>query len=309
MTAAAAVAGASGVAPRGAKAADTPAPGAAGMPMGKIKDLEVSRMLLGGNLLTHYTHSRDLKYVYDLCKHYNTEEKILQTLAIAEQHGINTLNIHTVPWALDILKKHRHERGGKIQWVICTTTEFTDDMAEYRKSVRELADNGTEAIYVWGVRGDEMFNKNKMELVHKAVDAAKECGVPSGVGAHDLNVIIECEKRKIQPDFYIKTFHPHTYPSAPKPDEIKGAYNENPGYWCANPEETIRVMNDVEVPWIAFKIMAAGAIPPKEAFPYAFAGGADHLLVGMFDWEIAEDVQLLKDSYANVKDRKRPWRS
>jgi hypothetical protein len=68
-------------------------------------------------------------------------------------------------------------------------------------------------------------------------------------------------------------------------------------------------MNDVEAPWIAFKIMAAGAIPPKEAFPYALKNGADHLLVGMFDWEIAEDAQLLKESIANVQDRKRPWRS
>src|SRR6056297_3623419 len=61
------------------------------MPTGKIKDMEVSRLLLGGNLLTHYTHSRDLQYVYNLAKNYNTDEKILETLAIAEEQGINTL--------------------------------------------------------------------------------------------------------------------------------------------------------------------------------------------------------------------------
>ncbi len=67
------------------------------IPMGKIGKLEVSRMLLGGNLLTHYTHSRDLKYVYNLCAHYNTEDKIHETMAIAEAHGINTLSIHNPP--------------------------------------------------------------------------------------------------------------------------------------------------------------------------------------------------------------------
>src|SRR5512136_539055 len=56
------------------------------MPMGKIGDLQVSRMLLGGNLLTHYTHSRDLKYVYNLTAHYNTEYKIHETMALAEAH-------------------------------------------------------------------------------------------------------------------------------------------------------------------------------------------------------------------------------
>ena len=54
---------------------------------GKIGDLTISRMLLGGNLLTHYTHSRDLKYVYNLTAAYNTEEKIHETMALAEAHG------------------------------------------------------------------------------------------------------------------------------------------------------------------------------------------------------------------------------
>ena len=33
--------------------------------------------------------------------------------------------------------------------------------------------------------------------------------------------------------------------------------------------------------------MAAGAIPPENAFPYVFNGGADFVLAGMFDFEIA----------------------
>ncbi|MCP4455806.1 MAG: hypothetical protein GY809_30475, partial [Planctomycetes bacterium] len=57
------------------------------LPQGKIGDLNVSRILLGGNLLTHYTHSRDLKYVYNLTAHYNTEAKIHETMALAEAHG------------------------------------------------------------------------------------------------------------------------------------------------------------------------------------------------------------------------------
>ena len=278
------------------------------LPRGKIKDMEVSRMILGGNLLTHFTHSRDLKYVYNLCEHYNTPDKIVETLAMAEKHGINTLNIHTVPWALDVLKRHR-DQGGKIQWIICSTVQPTTlEMADYRKAVRELADNGTEGIYIWGVTSDKLVKEGKAEWLKKMVDAAKECGVPSGVGAHDLQVIKECEKLKVDPDFYIKTFHSHKYPTGPKPEEINGPHNEIPGYWCASPDETVKVMKDVEKPWIAFKIMAAGAIPPEEAFPYAFNSGADHILVGMFDWEIEGDVKLAKEVLPKIK-RDRPWRS
>ena len=62
-------------------------PRRAALPKGKIGKLEVSRLILGGNLLTHYTHSRDLKYVYSLAAHYNTDEKIMETLAKAEAAG------------------------------------------------------------------------------------------------------------------------------------------------------------------------------------------------------------------------------
>jgi hypothetical protein len=67
-------------------------------------------------------------------------------------------------------------------------------------------------------------------------------------------------------------------------------------------------MKTVEKPWIAFKVMAAGAIPPKNAFRYAFEKGADHVLAGMFDFEIAEDANIAKTAMADVK-RTRPWRS
>jgi hypothetical protein len=55
--------------------------------------------------------------------------------------------------------------------------------------------------------------------------------------------------------------------------------------------------------------MAAGAIPPKDAFQYVFENGADHTLAGMFDFEIAEDTKILNDTLANLQGRTRPWRS
>jgi hypothetical protein len=67
-------------------------------------------------------------------------------------------------------------------------------------------------------------------------------------------------------------------------------------------------MAGVEKPWLAFKIMAAGAIPPEDALRYAFRNGADHALVGMFDFEIAEDVALLRSILPTI-NRTRPWRS
>lgn len=279
-------AGASAVAALGA---ETPGPAAAALPKGKIGSLGISRMLLGGNLLTHYTHSRDLAYVYNLAKHYNTKEKILETLAVVEANGINTLCIHTAPGVVDFLREYREKRGGKIQWIICPTEPIEEGLAKYGRQVQELVDAGVDAIYLWGVRSDALVAEKKMDLLAKAVDLVKAKGKPSGVGAHALEVIAACEGNKVGADFYLKTLHHHDYPSAKM---------NHDSVWCANPDETIALLKSVEKPWIAFKTMAAGAIPPRDAFRYAIEGGADFLVAGMFDYEIAEDVRIFKEVLA-----------
>jgi hypothetical protein len=273
---------------------------------GRIGRLNVTRLLLGGNLLTHVTHSRDLRYVGRLAAHYNTEAKIRETLAAAEEHGINTLVMTAVP-AFEIAKKHR-KAGGKIQWIIAPTVRVEPGLGAYRQQVREIADAGAEAVYLLGHWADGLAGAGKMDLLAEAVAEPKHHDLLSGVGCHDLNVVTACEERGIGTDFYIKTFHHHRYPSAPRPEQLRGAFAETPGYWCRDPQATLERMRRVEKPWIAFKVMAAGAIPPGDAFKYAFDGGADHVLAGMFDFEIAEDVAIARDAVAKAV-RSRPWRS
>ena len=288
--------------------AATPAPGSLStLPTAKIGKLNVSRIILGGNLLTHFTHSRDLKYVYTLAAKYNTDERIMETLALAEAHGINTLSMHNPEHPMSVLRRYRKERNGKIQWIICPTAEIKPGLEEYRAQVESLLADGCEAIYLWGVRADSLVEQEKIALLTQAVELPKKLGVPSGVGAHDLRVIKACEENLVPADFYIKTFHHHTYPTGPRPDEVTGPYNEFPGYWCSHPKETADYMKSVKKPWIAFKTMAAGAIPPKNAFRFAFQNGADFVLAGMFDFEIAEDVEIARDVLEHATSRPRPW--
>jgi hypothetical protein len=77
--------------------------------------------------------------------------------------------------------------------------------------------------------------------------------------------------------------------------------------FCHDQEETVAFMQDVKVPWIAFKVLAAGAIPPKEGIQFAFKSGADFICLGMFDFQVEEDARLIRECVAAAKNRKRPW--
>jgi hypothetical protein len=111
-------------------------------------------------------------------------------------------------------------------------------------------------------------------------------------------------KAGFDPDFWVKTLHPDEYWSATPKDNREAfdvigpnqrdhnKFHDN--MYCINPQETVEYMKSLKKPWIAFKVLAAGAIPPREGFRFAFEGGADFLCVGMFDFQVVEDVESLR---------------
>lgn len=70
----------------------------------------------------------------------------------------------------------------------------------------------------------------------------------------------------------------------------------------------VAYMKELPEPWIAFKVLAAGAISPKEGFRYAFESGADFVCVGMYDFQIVEDVNFALDVLRGPLIRERMWR-
>ena len=254
-------------------------------------------------------------YASKLFTSYNTEAKVFETLELAQECGINTIQIDPSAWGAVL--KYNKTRATKIQTIPCIS--FSEDKTKTNDEIKLMVDQGASLIYSHGGMTDSyMMNGGKIDVIGQMVDAIKAQGVPAGVGGHSLNMVKACEEAKLNVDFYIKTLHiDHYWSATPKPrrkeyDWMEGHGDDhdanNDNMWCNNPEETIDFMQKVEKPWIAFKVMAAGAITPRTAFPYAYRGGADFILAGMFDFQVETDVKLAIESLQNVNSRKRPWR-
>jgi hypothetical protein len=280
-------------------------PGSKGtLPMGRIGRLQVSRLISGGNLISGWAHSRDLHYVPALMRNYNTEEKVLDTLQTLEEHGVNTVIADPRKKPMDVFARYWKERGGKIQWI----AEGHPGVEDWKTNIQQSIEFGAAAVYVQGVIGDRWYKEERLDLLGKCVEFVKARGVPAGIGAHKLEVIIESEKRNFGAEFYMKTLHHANYWSSRRPDQTADVIdNRADNYWDLDPARTVAVMQEIRKPWIAFKVLAAGAIRPESGFRHAFENGADFICVGMFDFQVEANVKLVKTLLRETESRERAW--
>ena len=80
--------------------------------------------------------------------------------------------------------------------------------------------------------------------------------------------------------------------------------------WETTPKATAEFFAKVSRPFVAYKVLAAGAISPRDGFKYAFDKGADFVSVGMYDFQLKDDVNITKQLFADkFPDSTRPWRA
>ena len=294
-----------------------------GLPTGKIGDVTISRVIVGSNLFGGGAHARNLQYVSELMERYFTREKVMDTLQLCEENGINT-NVG----AVGRVNEYNKERGGKMQVIGQLDPghhDWSDDnnpdgsvsitKREIRETVEWAANDGCVGAFLLGCRGDRWVKVKRFDLLDEFVSCVKRNGMIAGVGGHDKRVPVACEEAGIDFDFYFKTIHPDTYWGTIREKDKRpfGVDSFGPDdydcMWELYPEETIEFMKTVKKPWIGYKVLAAGAVHPSEAFKFAFENGVDFVCPGMFDWQVREDVQIAKDVLATdaVKNRARPW--
>lgn len=278
-----------------------PAPAETGAPKGtlacgRIGTLEVSRLICGGNLTSGFAHSRDLIYVSSLLKNYFTSEKVFTTWRKCEENGINTAVLRVDDHVLKLLEEYWYAQGGKLQWIAQCTLPKDD----WKANIMRALDAGAHAAFVHGGVADACVDNGRVDDLSKAVELIRQHRVPAGIGAHKIEVPRAVAKAGIPVDFWMKTFNAKKYWSAGPMPRLDSVFEETP-------EQTHAFMQTNAKPWIAYKVLGAGAIHPREGFRYALEHGADFLCVGMFDFQVDEDSRIMRQILASDLKRSRPW--
>lgn len=294
------------------------------LPTGKIGKHEISRLIAGGNLIGGWAHARDLIYVPELFRAYNTEKKVYETLMLAEQAGINTINIGFP--SNPLLAKYKKMTGSKIKVISQVGPNLDNnalskvgahtDKKLYFEFIDQAIDMGVDIIQVQGNWCDWLVRDNKLEVIDEMLSHIRQQGYTAGLAAHSVESLIACADQGIIPDYYMKTMHHDQYWSAhPRenriPFEVDGKnhldhnrFHNN--MFCLFPERTVEFVSKATVPVMGFKVLAAGSIEPKDGFKWAFDNGADFICVGMFDFQIVNNVNIAMDCIQTTT-RSREW--
>jgi hypothetical protein len=255
-----------------------------GLQRGKFGKYEVSRLIIGGNLISGSAHAGELLYQSALMTHYFNTEKILQTWAQAEQNGINTTLMRADPHIMMHYQKFTKERGGKLQWIAQSAPEQGDPV----ENAKRARDSGAIAMYLHGGVSDGLVKEGKIELIARALEGFRNAGLIAGVGGHLLATHQACAQAKLDLDFHMATVN-------------------QVNYYCSPAADTAEFMKGIPKPWIGFKTLGAGRVLPPEGFRHAFQRGADFIAVGMFDWQVRDDAAHVQEMLARGIERERAW--
>ena len=186
----------------------------------------------------------------------------------------------------------------------------------YFENIDKAIDFGVDIIQIQGNWCDWLVRDNKIEVIHEMMEHIRQQGYTAGLASHSIESLIACADQGIIPDYYMKTMHHDQYWSAhPRenrfPFEVDGTnYLDHNRFhnnmFCLFPERTVEFVSKATVPILGFKVLAAGAIEPKDGFKWAFDNGADFICVGMFDFQLVSNVNIAIDCLKTT-NRTREW--
>lgn len=247
-----------------------------GLPRGRIGKYEISRLICGGNPFSRFVHSGELRYLDRLFDEYFTDEKVVETLTICRDNGVNTFLGRTDDRVARFLDKYEKANGEQIQWIAQTAPE----QSPIEVNIKFAIDHGAIGCFTHGRTSDDSVGKGDLAMIGDCISMIRENGLIAGVGSHKPQTIKAVHEAGIDVDFFFLTIN-------------------NVGYECENPQLAGETMRSIDKTFIGFKVLGAGRTTPKFGFKFAVESGADFIAVGMFDFQVKENVAIAEEIFGN----------
>jgi len=232
-----------------------------GIGTAKLGSLTVSRLILGGNPFSGYSHQGDHRD-QEMMDWY-TVGRIKETYRQAERLGINSHIGRADHHIMRVLREYWNE-GGNIQWIAQTCPE----LGSMAKGIENALNGGAMACFLHGGFMDFLLANSRLEEVRSDLAKIRNAGLPAGIAGHDPR-IFEWAEENLDLDFYACSYH------NPFPRKESAEYrpmNEE-RFVDEDRHDMVRVIKDLNRPVIHYKVIAGGRKDPQEALRFV----ANHL--------------------------------
>ncbi|HUW55969.1 MAG TPA: hypothetical protein VMZ92_04990 [Planctomycetota bacterium] len=220
------------------------------LPSTKLGDLMVTRLVVGGNPVSGFSHGARDKEMRD----YFTTENTKKLLARCEAAGINTCFFRADKHVMRLLTEYWND-GGTIQWVAQSAPEI-----EVVRNVDAVAAYGAKAIYIHGGLVDSCFESGDFDPAKRQLDRIHEHGIAAGCASHNPRNILKLLEMGWDIDFFmVCLYHLEGYRG-------KLSVSQDEKFNDADRAKALAIFKQIEQPCFAYKILAAGRKDPREAF-------------------------------------------
>jgi len=149
-------------------------------------------------------------------------------------------------------RQYRNE-GGTLKWIAQTHAPL-----DMRASVNIAVEGGAIAIFHQGTSGDDLFERNKLDVMRADLEEMRRAGVPVGIATH-VPGHIDVAENEFNVDFYMACLHNMRRDNEGRiSSSISGLKNEPHKFVYEDRELMLGKIRAVNKPCIAFKILAGG---------------------------------------------------
>ena len=238
----------------------------------EIAGVKFSRLALGGDLIAGHAHARDLIWADEFMRRYNGGVTLGRTVRYCLHCGIDA--VFAEPAFLQRMRVAAKEAGGDLAFFANCTNVLDAALAK---------DGGAKGVYLRPELADELARKGDAAQLKSLVDALKSTGLPTGVGAEDVETVKFCATNGVAPAYWVLAFHSLDYPAATLTTRCNSI-------WCVDPKAAAAYMKTRSEPWVAIRCLAGGAIDPVKAYKFAKDNGAAAAAIDLLDYRIVETV-------------------